>query len=77
MDKFKKENENFIKFEKYINNLSSEEAKEFIIQFFKKYKYLLSNDISRVMDEDFLKIIQITEIDDLNKEINKRIKRLK
>jgi len=74
MDKFKKENENFAKFEKYINNLSSDEAKEFIIQFFKKYKYLLSNDIGRVMDEDFVKIIQITELDE---EIVSRVKRLR
>lgn len=58
MDKFKREQENFDKFENFIRGLDPEQAKEFIIEFFKKYKYLLSEDITRVTDRDLLKVIQ-------------------
>jgi len=69
MDKLKKENQNFELFREYINNLSNDEAKEFIIEFFQKYKYLLSNDISRVMDDDLLKIVEITEAKKILKKV--------
>jgi len=57
MDKFKQEEQNFEQFEDFIRFLRPSQAKEFIIEFFRKYKYLLNNDIGRVTD-DLLKVIQ-------------------
>ena len=61
MDKFKTEKDNFEKFETFIRNLSVEHAKDFIIEFFGKYKYLLNEEIGRVMDDDLLKVIKEKE----------------
>jgi len=58
MDKFRKEEENFQKFKSFILNLPIEDAKDFIIKFFEKYKYLLDEEIGRIMDKDLLYVIK-------------------
>ncbi len=58
MDIFKKQDENFELFENFIRGLDDAQAKEFIIEFFKNYKYLLSQDIKRVSDDILLKVIE-------------------
>ena len=58
MDKLRQEDKNFDLFENFIvTDLSDENAKIFIVEFFKQYKYLLSNDIVRVTDEVLLRAI--------------------
>ena len=60
MDKLRQQDINFDLFENFIiTELSDEDAKIFIVEFFKQYKYLLSNDISRVTDIILLRAINI------------------
>jgi len=61
MNKFDKEKENFERFETFIQNLPVEHAKDFIIKFFEKYKYLLDEEIGRIMDNDLLNVIKQKE----------------
>lgn len=59
MDILKKQEENFILFENFINGLSDKDAKAFIIEFFKHYKYLLKEDIIRITDSILIKSLNI------------------
>lgn len=58
MDTLRKQEENFKVFEEYIKGLSNEDAKDFIIKFFKQYSYLLNEDIKRVTDSTLLSVIK-------------------